>query len=49
MNRIPSAIPITVVRLSFESAAQLPSTDVAAIIRDLVSGDLAYQADAASA
>ena len=41
INGIPSAIPITVVPFGFESAAQPPSTDVAAIIRDLASGNLA--------
>ena len=34
VNGIPSAIPITVVPFGFESAAQPPSTDVAAVIQD---------------
>lgn len=34
VNGIPSAIPITVVPFGFESQAQPPSTDIAAIIRD---------------
>ncbi|WP_297926337.1 Tol-Pal system beta propeller repeat protein TolB [Metallibacterium sp.] len=34
INGVPSAIPITVVPFGFESAAQPPATDVAAVIRD---------------
>ena len=34
VNGVPSAIPITVVPFGFESAAQPPATDVAAVIRD---------------
>ena len=34
VNGIPSAIPITVVPFGFESSAQPPSTDVAAVIQD---------------